>query len=128
MKSFLPVVGSLLAACFVLVVVVSLGGCDDTARGVSKDAGEAGDEVRANAKKAGVAVSIIPKIQVAFSANPFLNGKENDIKIEQTERAIVLRGTVKESKNIALAETMAREVMMDDGTTLNFMNELKLRF
>jgi len=128
MKSFFPVVGSLLAACFVLVVVVSLGGCDDTARGVSKDTGEAGEEVRANAKKAGVAVSIIPKIQVAFSANPFLNDKENEIKIEQTERAIVLRGTVKKSKNIALAETMAREVMKDDGTTLNFTNELKLRF
>ncbi len=126
MKSFFPVVGSLVAACLTLVVI-SLGGCDDTARGVSKDADQAGRDVRATTKKAGVALSIIPKIQVAFSANPFLNDKENDIKIEQTEKAIVLRGTVKESKHVALAETTAREVMKDDGTTLDLQNEIKLR-
>jgi hypothetical protein len=116
-----------LFACCMTLVVTSLGGCDDTARGVSKDAGEVGHDARATAKKAGVALSIIPKIQVAFSANPFLNDKGNDIKIEQTEKAIVLRGTVKESKNIALAETTAREVMKDDGTTLDLKNEIKLR-
>lgn len=126
MKSFFPMAGSLVAACLTMVAI-SMGGCDDTARGVSKDAGEAGHDVRATAKKAGVAVSIIPKIQVAFSANPFLNDKENDIKIEQTEKAIVLRGAVKDSKNIALAESTAREVMKDDGTTLDLTNELKLR-
>ena len=107
-----------------LLVGAALVGCNDTAKGAEKDMGEAGHEVRQDAKDAGAAVSLTPMVKSALVANPFLNESGNVIDVDSNSESVILKGHVKSEKNKQLATELAMKVLKDNSSKNKLDNQL----
>lgn len=109
-----------------LVTTLFAAGCNDTAKGMSKDSKEVGHEVRQTSKDASAAVALTPMVKAALVANPFLNKDGNAIDVDSTSDSVILKGHVTSEKNKEMAAELALKVIKDNSSENKLVNELKV--
>ena len=128
-----------------LLAVVALAGCENTAEGVKKDAdgaGQAESQAAENAsegasniaesasnmgKEVGAATLLTPKVKMAIDADNKLNDPNNLIDVDSTDEMVYLKGHVRTAALKTLAGDVATKAMKEANAHQKLENNLVVK-
>jgi len=130
MKRTLPLI--------VASMLILIGGCENTAEGVRKDAeingqkaAEQTKDITKSAEEAGknlgAATTLTPAIKLAITADKRLNDPKNLIDVNSTEEKVTLTGHVTSEDLKSLAQELTMNVLKERKATQTLDNQLVVK-